>query len=296
LRKKEFTCQFSINKFRRDEFEVKKFLAVLLISVIFVVPIQNVFASSDNVVEEQLTVKKVSVQVLSLNSNVDQATIDMYTDGGWVYDKENNQLVREVTYEGEEIKIDGETYETDKNGEIQVAVDNPKITVEVENTLNSDEQKLIEVDAELEKDITMYENMDLNNVIEGMADPNEALQSDNPNPDIETPEGDLQVGGVENGELPKRGQRVHCNRFNGFTGNGRYYSSKTYWRTIQNFFQSDCDVALVNSTKCYHDYDSNINNRYCSTKNTTTAGYCSKYIVKHGVGYHKHTGWFSPAS
>ncbi|MEN2448816.1 hypothetical protein AAZF84_13160, partial [Bacillus sp. JR_15] len=59
-----------------------------------------------------------------------------------------------------------------------------------------------------------------------------------------------------------------------------------------NFFQSDCDVALARSFKCLKDYT---NNRYCSTKNKSTAGKCSPNIAKHSRLYHKHTGWFSPS-
>lgn len=90
-----------------------------------------------------------------------------------------------------------------------------------------------------------------------------------------------------------KGQYVHCNRFNGYLGNGKYYSkSKNPVNAAKNFIQSDCDVALAKSTKCLADYGSK---PYCSTTNTTTAGKCSKNIVSHSQFYHKHTGWFSPS-
>jgi hypothetical protein len=99
---------------------------------------------------------------------------------------------------------------------------------------------------------------------------------------------------LQHGELPVRGRTIHCNRFNGYLGDGKYYvKSKSPVSAARNFFQSDCDVALARSSYCLRDYGSN---PYCALHPSTKNGKCSSNIVSHWSKYHKHTGWFSPSS
>ncbi|MGQ7336228.1 hypothetical protein ACTGUN_10015 [Streptococcus suis] len=137
--------------------------------------------------------------------------------------------------------------------------------------------------------IIIQETVDVDQVIKSMDD-STMNESEITN---QTSNGMTQVGGLSNGQLPSHGQYVHCNRFNGYLGNGRYYSKTANpVMAARNFVQSDCDVALAKSTKCLADYGSN---PYCSTANTSTAGKCSPNIVGHSRLYHKHTGFFSPS-
>jgi hypothetical protein len=43
---------------------------------------------------------------------------------------------------------------------------------------------------------------------------------------------------------PYIGEVTHCNRFNGYLGNGKYYSNEASWGALSNFFTSDCDWCL----------------------------------------------------
>lgn len=252
------------------------------------------FAFTDNSSNE-ITVQKVSLQVLSANE-LDDSTIDLYTDNGWTFNSDTNQLQREVVYSDEVIEINGDTYDTDENGKISYQLDKKEETqIEISSTslTNNDEENEQIIDTstiDSGEVIVLQETINLDDVIDSMNDADlEAAEISAEN----EKDGITQVGGLTDGQLPKKGAYVHCNRFNGYKGDGRYYSkTKHPVASVVNFFQSDCDVALAKSTKCLADYGSN---PYCSTKSTSTAGKCSPNIVSHSRLYHKHTGWFSPS-
>lgn len=79
------------------------------------------------------------------------------------------------------------------------------------------------------------------------------------------------------GKIYKNGDWVHCNRFNGPGSDGGHYK-KTHWRAAVNFAGSDCDMALVRSTKCW-------GHNYCNQSGP--AGGCSS-IIGHSRRYHSH--------
>ncbi|GLF91644.1 hypothetical protein Saga11_29030 [Bacillus safensis] len=264
--------------------KLKFLILIIFLSGLFL-PL-NVNAEEVNGVE--LKVKKVVKQILPIEESMPESVIKTYTDGGWSLNEDLKQLERVVTYQGEEIEVDGEKAKTDSNGEAVFELDNTEdVDVSVKNILTSDvKTKSIEINKQKNETI-IYENVDLTGIIKNMGGEEESIEEQ-----VEG-DGEVQIGGLKNGQKPKRGAYVHCNRFNGFTGDGRYYSkTKHPVKANINFFQSDCDVALARSFKCLKDYT---NSPYCSTKNKSTAGKCSPNIAKHSRLYHKHTGWFSPS-
>lgn len=86
------------------------------------------------------------------------------------------------------------------------------------------------------------------------------------------------------------GYRLHCNRFNGYLGNGRYYSSNISPQAILNFFASDCDFALATSTNCLADYGSN---PYCAASPSSKQGKCSD-LIGHYTKFHMHSSYSGP--
>ena len=202
--------------------------------------------------EKEISVKKVNLQVLS-TQNIDDTTIDLYTSNGWVYNQVAQQLEREVTYADEEIVIDGEIYTTDAEGEVEVNLDHSgdsEIKISSDTLMDLDDTVTQVIDKDSLNDgeqIIIQEVIDIDQVIESMDD---ASLNDSETENQKN-EGSTQVGGLSNGQLPKRGSYVHCNRFNGYLGNGRYYSKTSNpVKAATNFIASDCDFALLKSTKC----------------------------------------------
>lgn len=237
-----------------------------------------------------VTVKAVCVQVMSCDEWTNEV-IAAYTNTGWKYNKNNNQVEREVEYKDQVVHINGEAYVTDANGEVVVKNVNKSDSLEVVldsfTTRNKAYKQTIDA-SDLNKSdvIVLKETVSIDEVMRQMRKTEFELQVQDG-----TGDGETQIGECTDGVRPAEGAYVHCNRFNGWLGDGKYYNkSKHPVKAVLNFTQSDCDVALANSTACLADYGSN---PYCSTKNTTSAGRCSS-IVGHSQKFHMHTGFFSP--
>lgn len=254
-----------------------KLTILVLLASIFVIG----SGFSDN--NDEISIKKVNLQVLS-TKDLDTTTISMYTSNGWTYNREAQQLEREVTYKDEKIVINGKTYETDNKGEVDVRIGDiksDKVSISTETLTDKgheNSQVIDKKDLNSDKQVVVQEVIDVDGVIDSM-DKGIAF---------------TRVGGLYNGQLPRRGQYVHCNRFNGNLGNGRYYSKTgNPVMASRNFINSDCYWSLTVSNTCMRDYTSN---PYCSTRNTSTAGKCSPNIIGHSRLYHKHTSIWGPTS
>ncbi|CEF19962.1 Uncharacterized protein SXYL_02592 [Staphylococcus xylosus] len=79
------------------------------------------------------------------------------------------------------------------------------------------------------------------------------------------------------GKKYKKGEWVHCNRINGPQSDNVHYA-KSNPKAMVNFAGSDCDKALLRSTKCY-------GHSYCNIKAKAAA--CSS-IIGHSTKYHHH--------
>lgn len=79
------------------------------------------------------------------------------------------------------------------------------------------------------------------------------------------------------GKKYKKGEWVHCNRFNGPQSDNVHYA-KSNPKAMVNFAGSDCDKFLLRSTKCY-------GHSYCNIKAKAAA--CSS-IIGHSTKYHHH--------
>ncbi len=99
--------------------------------------------------------------------------------------------------------------------------------------------------------------------------------------------GDIQID--EDGEKGRVGAYVHCNRFNGPSGNQTYYADHTSTQAIKNFVDSDCDRAFIRYN-CWNDYTASTNCKgllyYKSTINSNPHN-CSS-AIGHSIKYHAH--------
>ncbi|WP_281998966.1 hypothetical protein [Priestia flexa] len=264
------------------------------------------FAEEATQENQNVTVQSIKHLVITLPESSDSSLIDMYENGGWEYNPTTNQLQKPVTYEGLEIEVDNKVYNTDENGVVSLSTEKnagEEVTIESEQLSASEKdvkesnQKLSTTADVSDETVVVEEYINLNHLLNSMGDGQTDEVTDEEAHDATLTQ-DEQVGELkaaapylDNKQLPSRGRAIHCNRFNGYLGDGRYYSNEASPSAIRNFFQSDCDVSLARSTKCYADYGSN---PYCAAKPSTKNGHCG-VIVGHARGYHKHTGWFSPS-
>jgi hypothetical protein len=77
----------------------------------------------------------------------------------------------------------------------------------------------------------------------------------------------------------KKGDFVHCNRFNGPSSDDVHYP-KTNWKALRNFAHSDCDDAFA--IRCLKDYNSET---WCNGSGGAAA--CSGKLG-HSKKYHRH--------
>jgi len=222
-----------------------------------------------------------------------QELVAMYESAGWVAD--GDYFVKEVTQQGVEVEYEGETYLTDSEGVVEIPIDSEQNNSEIEIQVSSGnemETHVVEVEpvtTEVTQDIYLDEI--IAEMGQDVSEENTNTEEQSQNPDSQN------VGHVSGGVSYTRGQTVHCNRFNGYLGDGKYYDKFEHpYLAARNFFQSDCDVALFWYTYCTKDYGE-VSKRYCSLYQDINKGRCSALPkVGHSRKYHKHTGWFSPSN
>ena len=228
--------------------------------------------------------RKVNQYLYNANS-VGSDVIEMYEEGGWAYNPDENYFVRTVTYINSPIVVDGDEYTTDEDGVAEINVNQSDVVIESLTGMDKVTFNLKDCDDE----IVVVENISVNNVMKTM-DMLDILNSDEY-------DGDFEIG-QNDGEKPKKGDIVACNRFNGYLGNGKYYSSQIKPQAIANFFSSDCDWALGSYPDCLMDEQPVAEWRYCSLVSKSHYGKCSALAKKangksHSKYFHMHTGFKS---
>lgn len=251
----------------------KNFLVIAIASLLAINTTSTIIANAEEKENSNVKVKRVVNQCLYVGPSVEDEIIEMYTSSGWSWNEKDNQLERQVVYGNTDMVINDETVSTDSTGQAEVKVEDGDV-VRVKSLVGENEvtKKVNGGD-----EIVVNENICVNDVMKKMDDP---TISNN-----ET-DGETQIG-QSNGQLPKRGDVVSCNRFNGPNGDGRYYSNRFSAKALKNFKWSDCDRALLKSTKCLADYSPNVSKRYCSLYSPVHYGQCSK-LIGHSTRYHRH--------
>jgi hypothetical protein len=261
---------------------------MFMLGITTLISAQAVYAESET--PEQAEIELIRVLKLSVNSDqLNDEVIKMYESDEWEYD--GSEFVKKVQYKDDKIKIDGKELSPNEQGRYVVDING-----------NSTEKTVgVKVDGVNYEDRKVTLNKGNVSTIESIIDVNELQNNMGSEPaveedtDSETAPDNLGVTsiGQSDGQLPKKGDIVACNRFNGYQGNGRYYSNEASAQAVKNFFQSDCDVALANSVQCLRDHGP-ASWRYCSLVSSKNYGQCSK-MKSHSTRYHKHTSFFGPS-
>lgn len=196
---------------------------------------------------------------------------------GWTYNAAKQRLERLVTYDNVEVTINGNETEADANGVIKVL------------TQPSETLKVVAYDPMIDKTYTQLVSGDSSSsTIVFDLDISKMFSIDADNEKLE--KGVLTRASTTNpywsdGEKGVYGYRLHCNRFNGWMGDGCYYSSKVSPKAILNFTGSDCDLALIAHTYCLADYGPN---PYCAASPASKQASCST-LMGHYNRFHMHT-------
>ncbi|MGE7605068.1 hypothetical protein ACQKML_00550 [Peribacillus frigoritolerans] len=219
--------------------------------------------------------------------------IDIYESAGWIAN--GDYFIKEVNQQDVTVEYADETYQTSSNGTVQFPIEeNQGEEIEVSVNTTSDEKDVYLVDIDKVSTNEVVQDIYLDEILEDMS--NEYIGEEQASETTNQNTSDI-VGSVSAGTSYKKGDTVHCNRFNGYLGDGKYYDKKKHpVLAAKNFIQSDCDVALARYNHCLKDYGE-VKKRYCSNYSATNKGRCSILSkVGHSRKYHKHTGFFSPSS
>lgn len=294
---------------------MKKPMSYLLICLLtFIVSTQCSFASECG--DNSITINREINHYLFIEGPVTEDLISLYEDCGWSFSPDENAFYRSVEYDNEPIVIDGEDFDVENDGNVEIEKEEleDSSSVEIESITGD---KTITLDIENTDELTITENVCINSVMEDMdsiiinEETSDRIDASDDTENEETNAIDYDVEGLENfdemegevqtkdqkkgqidGEKPKKGDIVSCNRFNGYQGDGKYYSNQASAKAIKNFCNSDCDWALFRSNECLKDYNGEASKRYCSLHSSSHYGKCSK-IVKNGYShsnkYHMHS-------
>lgn len=210
-----------------------------------------------------------------------QEVTETFEENGYVVEDGVAHRVSLVT-EGT-IFVDGVEKEINENGTFEV----PQDKNEIEISFGEDQEgEIIQKNAEgnfemnsvvnleaLLQAMELHENMSEGEMVDDHKGHHNHEKHDGTSSD-EASNG--EIGTMDYGDHDF-GDWVHCNRFNGPASDGGHYP-KTHWRAYANFVGSDCDLALLQSTKCY-------GHGYCN-QSGPAAG-CST-IIDHNRFYHPH--------
>jgi hypothetical protein len=242
----------------------------------------NVFAA------ESPTAKVKIVYVLEdqipSNVKIDPADKKFLQENGWVF--QGNTIKRYYFNKNMEITQKSVKKLTDSEGIFDVPLNQDEEDVDIQLTKNVNDKRKVHLKkgqtAIIEKKIsfdTLISRMG------GTSQPSSNLGTTSY--DAGPPYDQRQYYG---------GEDVHCNRFNGYAGNGKYYKDHWSVQGLINFTQSDCDVSLGRGflSNCWGEDLGLTDNRYCAWTPAYKRGECS-LDVGHNWTYHKHTEYFGPS-
>ena len=196
---------------------LKSILSISITSlIVFGLINSNISYASDSIKKvEIIRVLKIDVD----ESQMDEELFRLYTDDGWTYD--GDSFTTEVKYQDEVIKVNNEEIILNEDGYFYIEDANINSIEYKEDGVNYIDYK---VDFNSNNSITIKSTISINDLISGM---------------IESEQQNLKIGQA-NGEKPKVGDIVACNRFNGYQGNNTYYSNELSSQAQKNFKYSDC--------------------------------------------------------
>lgn len=241
------------------------------------------FATSPELKEQSFDVKFRQVINLPESASKDSELLELALEAGavtgWIYNTAEQRFERMVSYDDIEVTVNGEVVSSDNNGIFRflnrseetfaVSVHDPMIDKTYTQLIGGRSTRYTVI---IDLDISKMFSIDVDNET---LEKNSLTKASPTNPYW------------SDGEKGVYGYRLHCNRFNGWMGDGCYYSSNVSPKAILNFFGSDCDWALASYTYCLADYGPN---PYCAASPASKQASCSK-LIGHYNRFHMHTSY-----
>ena len=255
---------------------------------------------------------EVKVNVIlegELPEDADEELISILIDSGWVIT--GNQMSKRTEGRGLSLVInDEEIVEIDHNGLAEV----PNVSEGEIVEFNIDGLATMSSRVSNKEITTLEVKLNFDEFIDGMGihenehehehehTSEEISQDHNHDENIGETSGHdgKTTWGQVNGKRPAHGHQVHCNRFNGYNGDGKYWSSQTSSAALKNFAWSDCDVAFALwVAACALDYSPTASLRYCAGEPSSKRGKCSAWgdlnpAASHSKTFHMHTSKNAP--
>ncbi|XRG76995.1 hypothetical protein V5E38_14165 [Rossellomorea sp. GAMAL-10_SWC] len=253
------------------------------------------FASTDKILDENvvLNVKQNLYLEIPKEGGTPEEIEELkeiYESAGWIV--EGDYFIKEAKQENVTVEYGDDVYQTSSKGSVVIPVtdkQDEEIEIRINSVGNEMDTYLVEVDRASITEVV--QDIYLDEIIAEMGKEEHEHSNTADNSSDNT-------GRVLGGKTYPRGSIVHCNRFNGYLGDGKYYDKFEHpILAAKNFVQSDCAVALIFYDHCLSDYAKIISKRYCSLNTSNNKGRCSVLSkVGHSRKYHRHTGFFSPSN
>lgn len=253
------------------------------------------YASTDKVLDENLVLNVKQNLYLEIPKEGGtpeeiEELKEIYESAGWIV--EGDYFIKEAKQENVTVEYGDDIYQTSSEGSVVIPVTNKQdeeIEIRINSVGNEMNTHLVEVDKSSSTEIV--QDIYLDEIIAEMGKEEHEHSNTEDNSSDNT-------GRVSGGTTYPRGAIIHCNRFNGYLGDGKYYDKFEHpILAAKNFVQSDCAVALIFYDHCLSDYAKIISKRYCSLNTSNNKGRCSVLSkVGHSRKYHRHTGFFSPSN
>ncbi|MEH7455586.1 hypothetical protein [Gottfriedia acidiceleris] len=258
------------------------FVIILLALVITSIPITS---NAENIDSTNTLIKVLFRQTYKVDWNEvsdseKNNTINLISNGdtGWNYNPDEDIFERFVTQENVEVSIENceESKTANKNGEVVLNGDGKNlVNISVEG-IDDDLSQIVDFS---QNEVSIIKEMDISQMLK---DSERDIYTEEPSTKLSSRATSTDPY-WKIGEPGHYGDRLHCNRFNGPLGNGKYYPDY-YPQAAINFIMSDCDYSLGRSTRCLADHTSN---KYCAASPSSKQGKCSTFIG-HYNRFHKH--------
>lgn len=248
------------------------------------------FAASDAPTQDPPTKIKFEVVLQGVvPSDATPAFIEQMKSRGWNIN--GNSMTKRIAGGKRHVLVEGKSLETDFNGVVEIPM--------------SQAEEIIEVKDEHAKKVRVKKGQVTR--VEEIVDFHKALAGMGGQPASTEKKGHVSSHPFvwpSEGVRPPEGGDVHCNRFNGYQGDGHYHAAEYQLHTIENFNYSDCSLAweAFQRTPCQKDsLEYSVDGTYCAGGDPEYKnGRCSLYAdidnsKSHYRRFHMHTSMYGPS-
>ncbi|OGO79332.1 MAG: hypothetical protein A2Y23_00915 [Clostridiales bacterium GWB2_37_7] len=269
------------------KYQKKMFSMLLIISIMFTA-FSSVAIASPDLNEQNIEVKfRQIIEMPEFDDDSSQLLKKIIEAGavtGWYYNEPEQRFERLITYSDIQLTVENTNVELNNNGWGGVLTQTDKATkVTAYNPII--DKTYTQFISDGSTDTTVIFDLDISPMLSIDKESMKSLEKIEST--LISPQASTTDPYWSDGEKGVYGYRLHCNRFNGYLGNGTYYSNDASSQALLNFFGSDCDWALASYSNCLADYGSN---PHCAASPDTKQASCST-LIGHYNRFHMRTSY-----